>query len=76
MAAVDKGSELAFIIAPGSKEGSRCWWLWACKLGEVAEGGDDDAAGEVGEEGRDAQALGGNAVSVGAGDALDETLQA
>jgi hypothetical protein len=34
--------KLAFVRAPCSREGARCWWSGPGEVGEIGQGRDDD----------------------------------
>ncbi len=67
--------EFVFVAAPGDGERPGRWWARASEIGEVGECGNDDSAGELGEEGGDASPVGSDAICVGAVDAFDEALE-
>ena len=60
---VDELVWFVFVVAPGVGEGLGCRWLGWC--GEFGEGGDDDAGGELAEQGGVSEAGGGDSVGVG-----------
>ncbi len=67
--------KLAFVSAPGCCERARCWWRGPCEVGEIRQGRDDDAVGELSEEDTNAQAVSRDAIGVGSLDSFDEALE-